>query len=65
MTRSVVAATIAGIGVQYVPAEWFTRLKAAFAQLGPVQMGFALGLSLLVISVLGPSGVAPFIYYAF
>jgi alginate O-acetyltransferase complex protein AlgI len=65
VTRGVVLATIAGIGVQYVPAEWFTRLKAAFSQLGPVEMGLALGLSLLVISVLGPSGVAPFIYYAF
>ena len=65
VTTSVLAATVAGIGVQYVPGGIRARILAIFADLGPVRMGTVLGLGLVVISVLGPSGVAPFIYYAF
>jgi len=65
VTTGVVAATVAGIGVQYVPPRVLDRLRTAFDRLGPVQMGAVLGVALLVIETLGPSGVAPFIYYAF
>jgi len=37
----------------------------AFSQQRPVLQAVGIGLALLVITTLGPTGVAPFIYYRF
>ena len=65
VTPLAVLAIAAGIGSQYIPDHWLDRVKAVFADRRPVLQGGILGLVLLVITTLGPQGVAPFIYYRF
>ncbi|TMD09077.1 MAG: MBOAT family protein [Chloroflexi bacterium] len=65
VTLPVVLAIAAGIGVQYVPAGTVARLTARFAQLRPAFQGGVAAAALVGIGVLGPQGVAPFIYYRF
>ncbi len=61
----VVAAVIAGIAIQYIPAQFPELARQAFARLGIAAQGAVLAGALLVITTLGPAGVAPFIYYRF
>ncbi len=58
--------TIVGVlAVQYVPGTLVERVQALFShQRAVVQVG-VLAVALLVITTLGPTGVAPFIYYRF
>ena len=65
ITASVVAATVVGIGVQYVPRATLERLTEWFGKLHPVVMGAAIALCLIVTFNLGPEGVSPFIYFSF
>lgn len=65
VTWPVVLAIAAVIGAQYVPHEAAAWLQAAFSRRGFVLQGVVLGTALLVISTLGPQGVAPFIYFRF
>ena len=65
VTVPVVLAIAAGIGVQYLPAGLIGRWTARFAQLRPELQGGAAAAALVGIGVLGPQGVAPFIYYRF
>jgi D-alanyl-lipoteichoic acid acyltransferase DltB (MBOAT superfamily) len=53
------------IGAQFVPVGFVERAQSGFSrQHMALQVG-VLGLALLVITTLGPTGVAPFIYYKF
>ena len=61
----VVLAVVAALGMQYLPRDLPARAQAAFANLGLVAKGAVLAGCLLVITTLGPPGVAPFIYYRF
>ncbi|HVS41102.1 MAG TPA: MBOAT family O-acyltransferase, partial [Candidatus Dormibacteraeota bacterium] len=65
VTLPVVVAIAAGIGAQYVPAGTVGRLTARFTQLRPAFQGGVAAAALVGIGVLGPQGVAPFIYYRF
>jgi alginate O-acetyltransferase complex protein AlgI len=65
VTLPVVLAIAAGIGAQYVPAGTVGRVTARFAQLRPAFQGGVAAAALVGIGVLGPQGVAPFIYYRF
>jgi hypothetical protein len=58
-------AIAAGIASQYLRDDWLAVVQRAFADRRPVVQGGILGLVLLVITTLGPQGVAPFIYYRF
>jgi D-alanyl-lipoteichoic acid acyltransferase DltB (MBOAT superfamily) len=53
------------IGVQFVPADAVGRLQGLFSRQRAAVQVTTLGLVLLVITTLGPTGVAPFIYYKF
>jgi alginate O-acetyltransferase complex protein AlgI len=53
------------IGVQFVPTDAVGRLQALFSRQRAAIQVTTLGLVLLVITTLGPTGVAPFIYYRF
>jgi alginate O-acetyltransferase complex protein AlgI len=71
VTFPVLLAIAVGIGTQYVPnrfPEWaqdkFTRLGSV-GRAGALLQGGVLGGALLVITTLGPAGVAPFIYFRF
>jgi alginate O-acetyltransferase complex protein AlgI len=61
----VLAAIVGAIALQYVPPGFGARVQESFASLGVIAKGALLGGSLLVITTLGPPGVAPFIYYKF
>jgi len=62
----VVVATIATfIATQFVPMDSVGRVQARFSRLQPWQQGVALALFLMFTSALSPTGVAPFIYFAF
>ena len=61
----VVAAVVLALGLQVAPAEVGLRAREAFVQLGTVTKGAVLGIALLVVTTLGPAGVAPFIYVRF
>lgn len=62
---SILLAIVVAIAFQYVPQDAWARLTAMFSRLRPVPMGISLAVSLLIIDVLAPPGVAPFIYFQF
>ena len=61
----VVVAIVAGIASQYLPPRWPRALMERFSRLPVVAQATVLGLALMVTSVMGPEGVAPFIYFRF
>ncbi len=61
----VVAAIVGALALQYLPRSLPRRAEDAFARLGTFAKSGVLALGLLVITTLGPPGVAPFIYYRF
>jgi hypothetical protein len=61
----IIAAIIGGIGAQYLPRKVGLMLEYRASLLPPVVQGLGLGLFLLIINILGPQGVAPFIYFQF
>ncbi len=65
VTGSVLLAIAVGIGSQYVPARAVTAVAARFRALPLPAQATAVAVLLTVIDVLGPTGVAPFIYFRF
>jgi D-alanyl-lipoteichoic acid acyltransferase DltB (MBOAT superfamily) len=65
VTAPVLLAIAVGIGVQYLPAGVVGRVMGGFSRLAPALQGTAVAAALVGIGVLGPQGVAPFIYYRF
>jgi len=66
LVRSGVLLAIAvGIGSQYLPARLPRVVMARFSRLPVLAQATVLALALMVTSVLGPEGVAPFIYFQF
>jgi alginate O-acetyltransferase complex protein AlgI len=65
LTPGLLIVIAAAIAVQYLPAGLEQRLEAAVARMPLVAQGAALGLFIAVTFALGPTGVAPFIYYQF
>jgi alginate O-acetyltransferase complex protein AlgI len=51
--------------LQQVPRTPAERLQLVFSRVGPVLQGAALAVVLFAITAIGPSGVAPFIYFRF
>jgi len=61
----VVLVIVLMLASQFVPRDVVARMQTAFTRWGlPVQVG-ALTFILLLIDVLGPTGIAPFIYFQF
>jgi alginate O-acetyltransferase complex protein AlgI len=65
VTLPVLGAIALGVGVQYLPHRPAELLMSRFSRLKPAVQGAVLGASLLIITTLGPQGVAPFIYFQF
>ncbi len=61
----VILAIVGALALQYLPRDLGLRLRDAFGALPALGQAVALGLFLLVITTLGPAGVAPFIYFRF
>jgi hypothetical protein len=62
---AVLLVIVVGIGSQYVPKTWPLRAQEVFSRLSVLAQGAVLAVVLLVITTLGPPGVAPFIYFRF
>jgi D-alanyl-lipoteichoic acid acyltransferase DltB (MBOAT superfamily) len=56
---------VAMIAAQFVPSRVVEVGQVAFSRAAPIAQGVLLALGFLVIDALGPTGVAPFIYFQF
>jgi D-alanyl-lipoteichoic acid acyltransferase DltB (MBOAT superfamily) len=65
VTMLVLVTIVLALASQFVPARAATVAQERFAALGPGVQAVGLALGLTVIDVLGPDGVAPFIYFQF
>ncbi len=65
VTPLVLAAIVVGMVGQFVPRRVGDALEYRASQLPPVLLGIGVGLFLVVCNLLGPVGVAPFIYFQF
>ena len=65
VTSGVLLAIAVGIGSQYLPARLPRLVMARFSRLPVLGQATVLALALMLTSVLGPEGVAPFIYFQF
>ncbi|HEY8218346.1 MAG TPA: MBOAT family protein [Acidimicrobiia bacterium] len=65
VTLGVLLAIAAGLAEQYIPRGAWSRAMARFSYLAPAVQGVVLGVALLFTNTMGPSGVAPFIYFRF
>ena len=65
VTSGVLLAIAVGIGSQYLPARFPRVVMARFSRLPVLGQATVLALALMLTSVLGPEGVAPFIYFRF
>ncbi|HZU81071.1 MAG TPA: hypothetical protein VE991_14220, partial [Acidimicrobiales bacterium] len=65
VTPLLVLTIAAVVGAQYVPPDAVERIRVGFARRAAVAQAALLGAALLVVTTLGPQGVAPFIYYRF
>ena len=61
----VLLAIAVGIGSQYLPARFPRIVMARFSRLPVLGQATVLALALMLTSVMGPEGVAPFIYFQF
>jgi D-alanyl-lipoteichoic acid acyltransferase DltB (MBOAT superfamily) len=65
VTGGVLLAIAVGIGSQYLPARVPRLVMARFSRLPVAGQAVVLALALVLTSVMGPEGVAPFIYFQF
>jgi alginate O-acetyltransferase complex protein AlgI len=65
VTGSVLLAIVIGIASQYVPARTVDSVLGAFRSFPVPAQAACVALLLTVIDILGPTGVAPFIYFRF
>ena len=65
VTGGVLLAIAVGIGSQYLPARIPRLVMARFSRLPVLGQATVLAFALMLTSVMGPEGVAPFIYFQF
>ena len=65
VTSGVLLAILVGIGSQYLPARIPRLVMARFSRLPVLAQATVLAFALMLTSVMGPEGVAPFIYFQF
>ncbi len=65
VTPLVVATVFGMLGLQFWPRGMGLWLQAGMSRLKPIPLGLVLAVAMLVIVILGPTGVAPFIYFQF
>ena len=65
VTPLLVVVVVGAILIQYVPKGLGLGAQRVFGRMAPAVQAVALGACLFAITVLGPQGVAPFIYFQF
>ncbi len=64
-TPFIAALTIASIAVHFMPGNGIERLAERMGNWSALALGLMFGFGLLGIAMIGPEGVAPFIYFQF
>ena len=57
--------TAGAVATQFLPGNGIEKLAEKTKTWSPVSLGLLLGVGLLLIEMIGPQGVAPFIYFRF
>jgi D-alanyl-lipoteichoic acid acyltransferase DltB (MBOAT superfamily) len=65
LTPLVVITVVGMLALQFWPRGFGLWLQSGLSRLKPAPLGIVLALAMLLIVILGPSGVAPFIYFQF
>jgi D-alanyl-lipoteichoic acid acyltransferase DltB (MBOAT superfamily) len=65
VTPMVVGVVVLSVASQFVPPEIPAKVTVAFARTPPILQVIVAAAGLALINVLGPEGVAPFIYFPF
>ncbi len=65
VTGPVLLTIAASLAMQFVPRTFTRNLKADLSRLSPVVQAVGFGAFLVLVDLLGPTGVAPFIYFQF
>jgi len=65
VTPLVLVTIVVGMVGQFVPRRVGDALEFRASQLPPAVLGVGVGVFLVVVNLLGPIGVAPFIYFQF
>lgn len=65
LTPFVLLLLVSSVGIQFLPPDALTRSAQRVRDWSPVAIGALFGLGLLTIEMLGPQGIAPFIYFQF
>ena len=65
ITVGVLLAIVALLVTQFTPPRIGEQLQGVFSRISPIAQGACLGVALMFINLLGPYGVAPFIYFQF
>jgi D-alanyl-lipoteichoic acid acyltransferase DltB (MBOAT superfamily) len=65
LTPFLLALTAASVAVQFLPGNKIERFAERARDWPPIILGLMLGTGLLLIEMIGPEGVAPFIYFQF
>ena len=64
-TPFVVLLVASSVAAQFLPGDMVSRMARRVEMLGPVALGLVLGGGILAIEMIGPGGIAPFIYFQF
>jgi hypothetical protein len=56
---------ILGLAGQYMPPRWRNGLEIELGRWPALARGAVLAVAITIIEILGPTGVAPFIYFQF
>jgi D-alanyl-lipoteichoic acid acyltransferase DltB (MBOAT superfamily) len=65
LTPFVLALTVGSVAVQFLPGNKIERFAEKSRDWSALTLGLMLGFGLLAIEMIGPEGVAPFIYFQF
>ena len=65
LTPALLLVIALGVAIQYVPRRAIEAGEIRFSRLAPVLQGIGLACGLFLINVLGPQGVAAFLYFRF
>jgi D-alanyl-lipoteichoic acid acyltransferase DltB (MBOAT superfamily) len=65
ITVGVLLAIAALLVTQFTPPRIGEQLQGIFSRISPIAQGACLGVAMMFINLLGPYGVAPFIYFQF
>jgi D-alanyl-lipoteichoic acid acyltransferase DltB (MBOAT superfamily) len=65
ITYPTIAAITIGMAMQYVPLRAMAKTEFALSAMPPLLRGGLASIAIMVVEILGPTGVAPFIYFQF